>query len=50
MKFGIEQFSENLPKISKFIKIGKMCRLLHVKPEIGFIVAGDVKSPFALLY
>lgn len=50
MKFGIEQFSENLPKSLKFIKMVKSCRSLHVKTEVGFIVAGEVKSPLALLY
>jgi hypothetical protein len=47
MKFGIEQFYENLPKISKFIKMGKRRRSLNVKTNVGFIVTGDVKSPLS---
>jgi hypothetical protein len=45
MKFGIEDFYENLSRKSSLVKIGQKYGPLYMKTYLGFIVAGDTKSP-----
>jgi hypothetical protein len=42
---GVGVFMKKLENIPNVVKIGGKYRAVYVKTEVGFVVAGNIKSP-----